>query len=411
MSKNLFFKTSFFQQNRQALLKQLPASAVVVLPAHTRVQRSRDTTYPFRQESNFWYLTGITEPDYLVVMSEKETYLITPSQLAHHEVFDGSADLEELTQVSGIADIYAEPDGWQKLLQKLNHTKSVYTLAHSALFDTHTNQQVNLGRYRFLQRLKRNVPKIKTTDISQELINLRCIKKPSELRAIEQAIKVTSEPFQRLEERGYKSFRYEHQVEAEFTYYYRQHNAQHGYEPIVASGKNACTLHYVKNDAPLEQGQLLLIDTGAEVEHYSADITRVVPVGHVSERSKQVYQEVLGLQQVAIELFHPGVSLRDIEITFEKMMGASLRRLGLIAGNNRSDIRTYYPHALSHFLGLDVHDVGNTSEPLQQDMVLTVEPGIYIPEEGIGVRIEDDVRITKKGNHVLSADCPKLADF
>ncbi len=411
MNENLFFKTAFFSQNRQALLRQLPASAVVVLPAHSRVQRSRDTTYPFRQESNFWYVTGITEPDYLLVMSQKETYLIAPTQLAHHEVFDGSIDQKDLTQKSGITDIYSEQAGWQKLLDQARQARKLYTLAHSGLFDEHANQQINLGRYRFLQRLKRNVPKIATIDISPELINLRCIKKQPELRAITQAIKITSESFQQLQRKGYESFRYEHQVEAEFTYHYRRHNAQHGYEPIVASGKNACTLHYVKNHAPLEHGQFLLIDTGAEVEHYSADITRVVPVGNVSERSKQVYQEVLGLQQQATELFRPGVSLRDIEIAFEKMMGASLRRLGLITTNKRSDIRTYYPHALSHFLGLDVHDVGDTSKPLEPDMVLTIEPGIYIPEEGIGVRIEDDVCITKTGNQVLSTECPKLADF
>jgi Xaa-Pro aminopeptidase len=175
----------------------------------------------------------------------------------------------------------------------------------------------------------------------------------------------------------------------------------------VAGGKNACTLHNVSNTAPLNSGELVVCDVGAEVSHYAADITRTVCVGKPSARQKAIYAAVLDVQAYALTLLKPGANLKKYEQQVAKRMGEELKNLGLVKRADKKSVRKYFPHATSHFLGLNVHDVGDYQVPLEPGMVLTCEPGIYIPEEGIGVRLEDDVLITKSGNKVLSAACAK----
>jgi Xaa-Pro aminopeptidase len=233
------------------------------------------------------------------------------------------------------------------------------------------------------------------------------IKHPEELKALQRAIDITSDTLNQVLD-GKTSYAQEYELEADISRGFRRLGASgHSFEPIVAGGKNACTLHNVANNSPLHSSDLVICDVGAEVEHYAADITRTVCLTRPSERQKAVYQAVLDVQEYALTLMKPGTKLKQFEDAVAKRMGQELKSLGLIKKTDTASIRKYFPHATSHFLGLNVHDVGDYTQPLQPGMVLTCEPGIYIPEEGIGVRLEDDVLITKSGNKVLSSGCRK----
>jgi Xaa-Pro aminopeptidase len=198
---------------------------------------------------------------------------------------------------------------------------------------------------------------------------------------------------------------HEYMVEAEFSHYFRSRGATgHAYEPIVASGKNACTLHHIDNAAEVKNNALLLIDIGASVDGYPADITRTYAVGKPNDRQKAVYTAVETAHYQIIDLLKPGLKVKDYSDRVDEIMKKALDSLGLL--KKESDYRRYFPHAVSHGLGIDVHDSLGGPEVFVAGMVLTVEPGIYIPEEGIGVRIEDDILITKTGHENLSAALP-----
>ena len=401
------FDGEFFERNRRALLERLSQPGVVVLGAHTTMQRNRDNSYSFRQESSFWYMTGVDEPDVVAVFDEHEAFLIRPTgRHQAHEAFEGAIDDVALTRHSGGLEVYDHQAGWRRL--KLLATKHciVYTPHASAGYIRALGLQTNSGPSRVRTSLRRRLPSSVTyQDIRADLSALRVIKRSAELSVIRRAIDVTTEAFSALDKEILDS---EASVAARLRYEFTRRGADEAYPSIVAGGKNACTLHYRQNNQVIDQKSLLLIDAGAEVSLYAADITRTFAVdeSRISRRALDVQAAVVALQQQAIELFVPGRSLNDIEKLFEPMMMDTLTQLGLAA--NQQDhrlLRHYYPHRLSHFLGLDVHDVGDYNAPLQPGMVMTAEPGIYISEEGIGVRIEDDILITERGCEVLSADC------
>jgi len=230
------------------------------------------------------------------------------------------------------------------------------------------------------------------------------IKQPAELAAIQQAINVTTSSLKEaLRPAKLRHYRHEYELEAELSRGFRRRGSEgHAFQPIVAAGERACTLHNVANNGPLASNQLIVVDVGAQVEHYAADITRTVSNGTPSRRQQAVYSAVLEVQTFAIDLLRPGTLLKDYEQLVEHFMGEKLRELGLIKIIDHDSVRQFYPHATSHFLGLNVHDVGDYDRPLEAGVVLTVEPGIYIQREGLGVRIEDDVLITPKGHKILT---------
>ncbi len=204
-------------------------------------------------------------------------------------------------------------------------------------------------------------------------------------------------------------YQHEYELEAEISNGFRKRGAAgHSFEPIVAGGARACTLHNVANNGQFAKSDLVVIDVGAEVEHYAADITRTISLSTApSKRQQAVYAAVLDVQAYAFGLLKPGVLLKEYELLVEHYMGEKLRELGLIKIIDHDSVRTYFPHSTSHFLGLNVHDVGDYERPLEPGNVLTVEPGIYIEGESIGVRIEDDVLITKTGIKILSDRLPR----
>lgn len=403
------FDGRFFQGNRRTLLERLDAPGVVVLAAHTMIQRNRDNSYPFRQESTFWYMAGVSEPDVAVAFDEHEAFLIKPTgRHQAHEAFEGSIDNAALTEQSGGLEVLDHQTGWRRLKSLAAKHGIVYTPQTSASYIRALGLQTNSGPSRLRTSLKRRLPgSVTYQDIRADLSVLRVVKQPAELATIRRAIEVTTEAFSALNNETLDN---EAGVAARLRYEFARRGADEAYPSIVAGGKNACTLHYRQNNQAIEPAGFLLIDAGAEVSLYAADITRTFAVdeSRTSGRALEVRAAVASLQQRAIELFMPGRSLNNIEKSFESMMMEALKDLGLTA--NQQDhrlLRQYYPHRLSHYLGLDVHDVGDYDAPLEPGMVMTVEPGIYIPEEGIGVRIEDDILITDDGCEVLSADCPQ----
>jgi Xaa-Pro aminopeptidase len=400
------FSPDFFRQNRERLRTLFTGTAPIVLTASGLLQRNSDTTYPFRQDGSFWYLTGIREPDIMLVLDKGKEYLIVPDREASREAFDGGLDFEQLAEQSGIEDVVDEKSGLRRLSSRLKKVQHAATLSAPPAFIQAHGIYTNPARARLISYIKEQASdSVELLDLRPHLTRMRSIKQEVELEAIQAAIDLTAKTLKQVHKKRDK-YDHEYEVEADITAGFRKVGYGHAYEPIVASGANACTLHYVANSAPVRSDDFLLLDVGAEVEGYAADITRTFAVGQLDKRRQAVFDAVLEVQEFAKGELKPGVFLKEYEATVMQFMGEKLRELGLIKLIEKDEVRKYYPHATSHFMGLDVHDVADYERPLEPGMVLTVEPGIYIPEEGIGVRIEDDVLVTDGGKKILSEKLP-----
>ncbi len=401
------FTSEFFAANRQRLRGSLAGTAPIVMSANGLLQRRADSAYAFAQDANFWYLTGIDEPDIVLVMDRDEEYLIVPGRSASRQTFDGSLNDKELIKRSSIQTIYDDKTGWGQLQNRLKKVKHVATLASPPAYIEHYGMYTNPARAALTARLKSYKSGLELIDLSPHLTRLRMTKQTEELAAIQEAIDITISSLKEATRPAkLPGYSYEYQLEAEISRGFRRRGAGHAFESIVASGEQACTLHNVANSGKLAADELVLMDIGAEVEHYAADITRTISRGKPSKRQQAVHAAVIDIQKFAFDLLKPGVLMKEYEQQVEDYMGEKLRELGLIKTINHKNVRKFYPHATSHFLGLNVHDVGDYERPLEPGTVLTVEPGIYIKDEGIGVRIEDDILITQKGIKILSNKLP-----
>ena len=403
------FTSQFFAGNRARLRGLFTGRAPIVVTANGLLQRSGDSGYAFNQDANFWYLTGIDEPDILLVMDRDKEYLIVPKRSPSRETFDGAIAADILKQRSGIKTVYDDKSGWKQLESRLKKVKHVATVAPAPPYIDHFGLYANPARAVLLSRLKTYKPELELLDLGPHLSRLRMIKQAVEITAIQKAIDITVSSIRATTKPNkLKSFKHEYEIEAELSRGFRRLGSEgHAFEPIVAAGERACTLHNVTNNGKLAANQLVVIDVGAQVEYYAADITRTVSTGNFTKRQQSVYNAVLEVQNFAIKLLKPGLMLKDYEQQVEHFMGEKLRELGLIKTINSANVRKFYPHATSHFLGLNVHDVGDYDRPLEPGIVLTVEPGIYIKQEAIAVRIEDDVLITATGNKILSNKLPR----
>jgi Xaa-Pro aminopeptidase len=399
------FTTDFFSGNRQKLRELFTGTAPIVITANGLLQRGADSTYAFAQDASFWYLTGIDDPDIILVMDRDKEYLIVPVRSASREAFDGTVSHERLVRRSGVRTVYDDSEGWEALAARLKKVKHVATLAIPPVYVEQYGMYTNPARVALVQRLKNSNESLELLDVSPHLTRQRMLKQPAELSAIQSAIDITIASIKEtIRPAALKKYAHEYEVEARLAQGFRSRGAAgHAFEPIVASGARACTLHNVANNGALAADELLLMDVGAEVGHYAADISRTVSLSAPSRRQQAVHAAVLDVQSYALQQLKPGVMLKEYEKDIEQYMGEKLRELGLIKTIDHDNVRKYYPHATSHFLGLNVHDAGVYDRPLEAGAVLTVEPGIYIPEEAIGIRIEDDVLITDSGNTVLSA--------
>ncbi|WP_409074812.1 Xaa-Pro aminopeptidase [Pantoea sp. C3] len=414
-----------FQQRRQALLaKMAPGSAALIFAA-PEVTRSNDTEYPFRQNSDFWYFTGFNEPQALLV-------LIKSNETHNHSVlFNRVRDLtaevwfgRRLGQDAAPAKLAVDralpwDDIGDQLHLLLNGLDVVYhAQGEYAESDTLVFNALEKLRRGFRQNLSAPAT---VTDWRPWVHEMRLFKSPDEIEILRRAGKISALAHTRAMEKCRPGM-FEYQLEGEILHEFSRHGARFpSYNTIVGSGENGCILHYTENESELRDGDLVLIDAGCEFHGYAGDITRTFPInGKFSQPQREIYDIVLASLYTALSLFRPGISIREVNDEVVRIMITGLVELGVLQGDVDALIaedahRQFYMHGLSHWMGLDVHDVGHYGTPsrdriLEPGMVLTIEPGLYIapdadvPAEyrGIGIRIEDDIVITETGNENLT---------
>ena len=398
-----FLDKKFFTANRKNLVKSLDAQVPIVLTANGLIQKTRDDdTYPFEQDSSFWYLTGIEEPDLILVIYDNVEFIILPERSRHHEIFSEQLSTNKISESSGIKYVFSSSEGWSKLRSILKKTSTYASIKPPAVYLKNYDTYTNPAKQNLYSRVLAENKSVEFQDISQQIITMRTIKTSAEINMIKKAIKLNGDILKIINQ-NFSHYDSEHDIAAEFNNFYFKSRVKPAFNPIIASGANATILHYNSNSAKLDKNGLLLIDSGVKTGGYCSDITRTFSLKPTA-RQQAVYKSVKKVQQFAMELIKPGVSFADYETNVAKKMGEELIELGLIKKIDQQSIRKYYPHGTSHSLGIDVHDPANYGNPMQKNMVITVEPGIYIKEENIGVRIEDDVLITDSGCEVLSQD-------
>ena len=395
-------KPDFFKGNRKKIIESLQGG-VIVLSAYSQLQRGNDAAHMFEQEANFWYLTGINVADWWVIIdgSTNTEWLVAPETDAMHEIFDGSLSHESASASSGIKKIISKEEGLSTLRSLAKHHSLVHTIdtpQHAEHFSFSLNPSIS-DLKKTLQRIFNTV-----NSCTKELNRLRSVKQLEEIRAMKRAIGMTTDAFENIKS-NFGSYNYEYEIEADFTHFFRSRGSKsHAYDPIIASGKNACTLHYNQNQSKLHSNQLVLMDVGVRYEGYAADITRTYSRGNETQRQAAVHAAVDRAHHEIIKLIKPELGVEEYSASVDAIMKRELIELSLMR-DETDDIayRKYFPHAISHGLGIDVHDSLGAPRYFQAGMVLTVEPGIYIPEENIGVRIEDDILISETGRINMSA--------
>lgn len=413
-----------FRQRRALLAKHLPQDTIAVLPAASEVCRNGDAHYPFRQDSDFYYLTGFNEPDaLLLIRAHGESILFTRPRHLKEEQWTGKRlGPDDAVTTLGLYAAYSLHDLEARLPELLANQQAIYyTLGQHP-----TWQSQLFSAWQKVQGQSRQgiVAPSAFCDLAPILGELRLKKDAHELQAMREAARISMEGH-RCAMRARQTAQFEYQLEAAFRFATIQAGCRDvAYEPIVASGANACVLHYTANDKPLAPHDLVLIDAGAEYQGYAADITRVFPKqGVFTDEQRQIYQLVYAAQQAAIAEIRPGMLWDTMQNVIVRRLTEGLVDLGLLRGAVDDLIAEkaylpFYMHQSGHWLGLDVHDRGAYKvkqqwRPLEPNMVLTVEPGLYIspgmPQVdprwwGIGVRIEDDIAVTTHGYENLTAD-------
>ena len=419
-----------FEKRRRKLAKLIGKDGIAVIPtASTRV-RSRDTDYPYRPDSDFYYFTGFSEPNAVMILAPgredgpfivclREKNPLTEIWDGHMEGLNGVKKNYEADQSFDIEDL-------ETILTSLflGRQKVFFTLGQDEVLDKILMKSFNAVRAG--QRRGGVVPS-EIQALEPLVHEMRLIKSKYEISLMKKSAKISVDAHKRIFE-NCKPGVFEYQIEADIIHEFGKHGAVPAYTSIVASGQNACTLHYISNRDKMKSGQLLLTDAGCENEMYAADITRTIPVsGEYSKEQKEIYELVLEVQKNAINSIKPGQTFEGLQSDAIKGLTKGLKKLGLLKGRVDQLIKSeaykdFYMHGIGHWLGMDVHDVGSymdqkgKSRKFENGMVLTIEPGIYISKKnknvpnqyrGIGIRIEDDVLVTKSGCDVLTKALPK----
>ena len=423
-----------FARRREAFWDAMAAASpasVAVLPAAPVYVRNNDVEHEYRQDSDFHYVTGFDEPESVLVLDaqERKTTLFVRPRDPDREVWDGPrAGVDGAKERYGADEAFVAGELDEKLPGLLQNRKRVYyRLGADRRFDDRLLRA--LDRVRAKQRTGVTAP-LEIVDPGVVLHEMRLRKSPVEVETMRSAARITREAHE-LAMRRARPGMLEYEVEALLLDTFRRHGSERpAYGSIVGSGPNACVLHYRKNDRRIEEGDLLLIDAGCEYGYYASDVTRTFAVGRAFSREQQaIYELVLDAQLQGIEATRPGKTLDEIHKLSIDVIVRGLLRLGLLKGDvgeivEKETFKRFFMHRTSHWLGMDVHDVGayyegGKARKLEAGMVLTVEPGIYIapgddtvPAEwrGIGVRIEDDVLVTESGREVLTAGIPKSVE-
>lgn len=422
-----------FVARRKALMSNMPADSIAIIPSAQMKQRNNDVEYPFRQDSSFYYLTGFNEPDAMLLLipgrASGETVLFCRERDKLMEIWngyrsgpDGAVNDFAFDEAHAIGEI---DDVLPALLNGMS--RIYYSIGQDEELDQQIRHWLNLIRGKVRQGA---VAPTELVMLDHLLNEMRLIKGTEEQDLMRRAGEISAQGHVKAMELC-KPGLMEYQLEAEILHHFAMQGArQPAYSTIVGGGSNACILHYIENDQPLADGDLVLIDAGCELEHYAGDITRTFPVnGQFSEPQAALYSLVLKAQKACIDLAKPGVLWDAVHDCSVEVLTKGLIELGLLKESLEEAIaagsyRDFYMHRIGHWLGMDVHDVGdykveNQWRPLEPGMVMTIEPGLYVAADnmdvdpcwrGIGIRIEDDILITESGCEVLTAAVPKEID-
>ena len=396
--------------------------SVAIIHSNDQMVRSGDQFYPYRQNSDLFYLSGIEQEMSLILLcpdqkeEKKKAMLFLRRSDPKLEAWEGKKlDIKMAGRISGIGDIHWLDDFKAVSRGIILKARNIYcNIPEQEKF----KPEYPLRDERMMMELKKDYPSHEFKRLAPLMAELRMVKEPKELELIRQAIGITRAGLDRI--LGFvRPGMNEYEVEAELSHeFIRRGAGGHAYQPIIASGENACMLHYIKNDQPCKDGDLLLIDFGAEYANYAADCTRTIPVnGKFSKRQRVLYDATLRVFRGARSLMKPGTTIDKINEEVGKLCEEEHIKLGLYTSaelKNQSEdnplYKKYYMHGTAHFMGLDVHDVGSKQAQLKPGMVLTCEPGIYIPEEKTGIRLENDILIIENGNADLMDGFPIEAE-
>lgn len=391
--------SEFYLKNREVFSEKMQPNSLAIFHSLDRYPLSADSTMPFIQSTDFLHLTGIDQEAsvLLIYKSEAQTtsYLFLTETNEHIKVWEGEKfSKNDAKSLSGIEEVYWL-DQYETILdESMVKVKTVYT--HS---NEHRRAQkvVPTKNDRETEKLRNKYPTKKFFNAYEIMTGLRVQKQKPEIEALQKACDITKGGFDKVLE-ALRPGRIEYEIEAIWAQHFIAHGAQFAYEPIIASGVNNCVLHYTKNTETIQKGDLVLMDVGASYANYSADLTRTIPAnGRFSTRQKAVYNAVLNIKNEAAKMLVSGNVFAFYKKEVIKLVNSALVDLGLISSAEKVEkehpkaaFKKYFMHGISHHLGLDTHDYGETKGKIKSGMVLTVEPGIYIPEEGFGIRLEDD---------------------
>ncbi|MCE7066540.1 aminopeptidase P family protein [Dyadobacter sp. CY326] len=411
-----------FTENRRRLTQLLKPKSLVILNSNDIMPTNADGSMGFKQNTDLFYLTGVDQEETILVLSPEHPDEKLREVLFLREtnemiaVWEGDKLTKEQARgVTGIKTIYWTHQYESVFRNIVFEAEQVYLNTNE---HTRNDSQVQTRETRFVNEFREKYPLHTLLRLAPLMHQLRAIKQPREIELLQKACDITKLGFERLltfVKPGVQEF----EVEAELLHeFIRNRSKGFAYQPIIASGANACVLHYIQNEQPCKDGDLLLLDVAAEYANYGADLTRSIPVnGRFTKRQRDVYDAVLRVFKAAKGMLIAGNIWDEYHLEVGKIMESELIGLGLITKDDiaKQDPETpaykkYFPHGTSHFLGLDIHDVGNKYRRFEPGMVFTCEPGIYIREEGLGIRLENDILITENGNIDLMAHIPIEAE-
>ena len=413
---------SLFQRNREKFIAQMKPRTLAVFHSNDLLADNSDSHYRFSQNSNMYYLSGLDQEEILLVLfpdapNEKwKEMLFIRETNDHIRVWEGwKYSKEEARAASGIESVHFYGTFDAAIRRMASHFDGIYVDVNE--HERNSLTTISAG-HRLARKFREEFPAHQIYRSAPICESLRAVKEKEELVPMQEAMDITEKAFRRV-----LSFVnpgvYEYEIEAEIAHEFLRNRASgNAYDPIIASGANACVLHYTENKDICKDGELILMDFGAEYGNYSADLTRTIPVNGVyTSRQKEVYNAVLRVMRQATALLVPGTLIEDYHKEVGKIMEGELIGLGLISQKDVDEqpedspaYRKYFMHGTSHFLGLDTHDVGNRYKPIRAGMVFTCEPGIYIPDESLGIRIENDILVTDSGPVDMMANIPIEAE-
>lgn len=401
----------FFINNREKLADKMEDNSIAIFFAGNAPQKSADENYTFTPNRNFFYLTGINEENVIFLLSKKEgktehTLFIREADPVLEKWVGKTISSKEATEASGIATVEFI-SGFESKLYQLANSGCYGSLYLNLEMQGYSDN--NSKAHKFAADLSKRFPYLKIQNIAPVIASLRVIKAEQEIELTREAISITKTGIEALMKNANGGMM-EYELEAHFDFILKSNGIKdHAFPTIAASGKNAAILHYNANDSKIGEQDLILFDLGAQYGYYNADITRTFPVsGKFTERQKTLYNIVLKAELEIINMIEPGVPFKALNERCREILAEECEKIGLI--KNKDQLSDFYFHGVSHYLGLDTHDVGSRDLKLEPGMLLTVEPGLYIEAEEIGIRIEDNVLVTETGREVLSKEIIKTVE-